>query len=221
MSHVGSTLTRLHISTDDGNPHDVGDFADATRTAVGDHVFTDYPTPTSRGLRSGFARPRSPLVLPVDVSNTGEWVLQNYVALAWRQDDKKVPPKRLKARVEEAKAAWCAANNREKCPRLVVAELKETAELEMLPRCMPTSKVVSIVWNHQEGWILLSTRSAKHVEAIRKLLHRAFGVVATEDAADCGLDEKILLALGETEPLVVGSVREASREVEENEAVVT
>ena len=198
---VGSVITRFHLA----EPYAPDDFVGTLRACVEENAFIDYPSPTARGTRSGFASTATPLVLPVDVADTSAWISMPYVTLAWRVDDKKVPPKKLKARCQEMERAWCAANQRDRCPRSVKAELKETAELEMLPRCMPTSKVVSIVWQAAEGWIVLSTQSAAHVDAIRKLLQRTFGVVVTPTAPDDGLDAATLEALAATRPLVLGS----------------
>lgn len=205
---VGSVVTRLHLA----EPYVPDDFAGTLRECVEAHVFTDYPSSTSQGVRSGFATTGSPLVLPVDVADTARWISTPYVTLCWRIDDKKVPPKKLKARCQELEGAWARANQREKCPRAVKAELKEAAEMEMLPRCMPTSKIVSIVWHALDGWMVFSTQSAAHLDLIRKLVHRAFGITLTPTAPDDGLDAETLAALAATRPLVLGSCREPTRE---------
>ena len=207
---VGSVITRLHLA----EPFVADDFVGTLLERVEAHVFTDYLTPTQKGVRSGFTSTGSPLVLPVSVTDTASWISLPYVTLAWRVDDKKVPPKKLKARCQELERAWCAANQIEKCPRAVKAELKETAELEMLPRCMPTSKVVSIVWHVSDGWVVFSTQSATHVEAIRKLLHRSIGITLTPTAPDDGLDAATLAALAATQPLFLGSCSEPDQDAD-------
>ena len=66
---------------------------------------------------------------------------------------------------------------------------------------MPSSKVISIVWHTGEGWILLSTRTTSQVDAVRKLLHRAFGVSTLVEAPDDGLSADTLERLAQTSPL--------------------
>jgi hypothetical protein len=77
----------------------------------------------------------------------------------------------------------------------------------LLPRCLPTSKVVGLVWHLGEGWILLSTRSAPQIEALRKALHRAFGISTTVEDPDDALDADTLEKLGQTDPLVLAPTR--------------
>jgi DNA recombination-dependent growth factor C len=169
--------------------------------ALQSHAFLDYLTPTQKGQRAGFARADQPLVLPADFHDLSTWNLSPYVFFALRIDDKKVPAKRLKARVDERVKEWCRANLRERAPSSVKQEIKEQVELELLPRCMPSSKVISIVWHTGEGWILLSTRTTSQVDAVRKLLHRAFGVSTLVEAPDDGLSADTLERLAQTSPL--------------------
>jgi hypothetical protein len=200
---VGSTVTRLSLATP-WSP--VGGFTDVLIEGANREAFVDFLSPTAKGSRSGLARIDAPLACPPDFDDGSLWVLHPTVVLAWREDTKKVPPKRLKAALDEATKAWCKANLRDRCPAMVKTEIKESIELALLPRCMPASKVVNIVWNFVEGWVLLSTRSASAVEGIRKRLHRAFGVVLSEEAPDDGLSAATLEALGATSPLVLGGL---------------
>ena len=196
---VGSTVTRLRLHA----PYNPIDLTSHLREGLEAHAFTDYLTPTQKGQRTGFARADKPLVLPADFHDSPQWRADPYVVFAWRCDDKKVPPKKLKAALDEQMEQWCRANLRERCPRVVKEELKEQVELGLLPRCMPTSKVVGLVWHIGEGWMLLSTRSAPQIEAIRKVLHRAFGITASVEDPDDALDEATLEQLAQTEPLAL------------------
>lgn len=194
---VGTTVTRLRLAT----PYAPTDPTGTMQEALQGHAFVDYVTPTQKGQRFGFARADQPLVLPVDFHDLSTWNLSPYAFFALRIDDKKVPAKRLKARVDERVKEWCRSNLRERAPSGVKQEIKEQVELELLPRCMPSSKVVSIVWHTSEGWILLSTRTTAQVDAVRKLLHRAFGVTTLVEAPDDGLSPETLERLAQTSPL--------------------
>ena len=196
---VGSTVTRLRLTS----PYNPIDLTGHLRDGLEAHAFTDYLTPTQKGQRTGFARADKPLVVTTDFHDSTQWRADPYAVFAFRLDDKKVPPKKLKAALDERVEQWCRANLRERCPRVVKEELKEQTELDLLPRCMPTSKVVGIVWNLPEGWLLLSTQSAAQIEAIRKILHRAFGIIATVEDLDADTLEK----LGQTDPLVLAPTR--------------
>lgn len=194
---VGSTVTRLRLAA----PYTPTDPTGTMREALAQNAFLDYLTPTQKGQRVGFARADQPLVLPVDFQDLSTWNLSPYAFFALRIDDKKVPAKRLKARVDERVKAWCHANLRERAPAAVKQEIKEQVELELLPRCMPSSKVISIVWHTADGWLLLSTRTTSQVDAVRKLLHRAFGVSTLVEAPDDGLSADTLERLAQTSPL--------------------
>lgn len=200
---VGSTVTRLRLAS----PYTPDDLTGSLREALEAHAFTDYLTPTQKGQRTGFARADKPLVLPADFHDSTQWRVDPYAVFAFRIDDKKVPPKKLKAALDEKVEQWCRANLRERCPRAVKEELREQVELEMLPRCMPTSKVVGLVWNLSSDWLLLSTRSAPQIEAIRKILHRAFGVTASIEDPDDTLDADTLERLAQTDPLTLSPSR--------------
>jgi len=200
---VGSTVTRLRLTA----PYAPPDLTGSLREGLEAHAFTDYLTPTQKGQRTGFARADKPLVLPADFHDATQWRVDPYAVFAFRIDDKKVPPKKLKAALDEQVEQWCRANLRERCPRAVKEELKEQVELGLLPRCLPTSKVVGLVWNLSSDWILLSTRSAPQIEALRKALHRAFGISTTVEDPDDALDADTLEKLGQTDPLVLASTR--------------
>ena len=60
--------------------------------------------------------------------------------------------------------------------------------------------------------MVFSTQSAAHLDAIRKLVHRALGITLTPTAPDDGLDAETLAALAVTRPLVLGSCHEPDRE---------
>lgn len=194
---VGTTVTRLRLAA----PYTPTDPTGTMMEALQSHAFLDYLTPTQKGQRVGFARADQPLVLPADFHDLSTWNLSPYAFFALRIDDKKVPAKRLKARVDERVKEWCRANLRERAPSSVKQEIKEQVEMELLPRCMPSSKVISIVWHTGEGWILLSTRTTSQVDAVRKLLHRAFGVSTLVEAPDDGLSADTLERLAQTSPL--------------------
>lgn len=194
---VGAAVTRLRLAS----PYAPTDPTGTMQAALTEGRFIDYLTPTQKGTRVGFVRADQPLVLTADFHDLSTWNLSPYAFFALRVDDKKVPPKRLKARVEERVGEWCKANLRERAPSSVKQEIKEQVELELLPRCMPTSKVLTVVWHVGEDWILVSTRSTAQIDLVRKHLHRAFGVQALVESPDDGLSPEVLERLSQTSPL--------------------
>lgn len=194
---VGSTVTRLRFASPFAPP----DRSAVIREGLERASFIDYLTPTQKGVREGFARADKPLVVPVEWGDYSLWMADPYLTFAWRTDTKKVPPKRLRAALNERVESWCKTALRERCPKAVKEDLREQIELELLPRCMASSSVVGVVWNLNEDWMLLSTRANARVERIRKELHRAFGIVTHIEETDEALGANVLAALAETEPL--------------------
>lgn len=195
---VGSTVTRMRVKGNLDHP----DFTGWLQEALTQNAFTDFPSPASGGTRDGFARADAPLETP-DFSDVSAFYLTPYVSFAYREDVKKVPAARLKAAVNAAARAWCAEHMRERCPKQVKLEIKDSIEAEMLPRVTPSSRVVLCVLNVSEGYLVVSTQSEPRIESIRKLVFRSMGIEARVESPDDGLTVEVLEALSNTSPMVL------------------
>jgi hypothetical protein len=193
LKFVGTSVKRLRPLNDFSFQ---GDPFGSIKDALTKGAFVDYLSPSTGGIRSGFVRAEKPLLLPVDFSN--HTAMGGYVVFGFRIDEKKVPPKKLRALVEQYAEKWCKESGRERCPRRVQEEFKDLAEQELLPRCMPTTKIITVVWSFaQDNWVILSTGSEKQVTAVQKALFQAFGIRFVPDSE---IPEDLMSKLSETYP---------------------
>lgn len=118
-------------------------------------------------------------LLDNEFGDTTRWLYNHYVYAAMRVDKKTLPSKLFKATLEKRLQEWCEANGREKAPSGVRREHKETLEIEMLARTLPTVSHVEFCWNIVDRWCIFHSTSEKACDRFRTHFRNTFGLVLT------------------------------------------
>ena len=147
--------------------------------AIECEAFIPPLSPASLDQRSGWVLPDN--MLSTDFGNQDAWLFNQYVVLALRIDQKKLPAKLYAATVKSRCAAWCAAQSRAKCPAAVKLEITEQVKLEMAPNVLPTTSLVWAVWNINDGGVVVFTHAEGALDTFRKKFRRTFSVGLTPD----------------------------------------
>ncbi len=151
------------------------DFTDEYIAKLNDGAFRDALTATHKEERLGWVQVHN--LLDTEFDDVNVWLYQQYAVFSLRVDKKVLPTKLLQATLQKRQQTWCKANNREKVPFNVKAELRETLELEMLAKTLPRVTIVDVTWNTIEGWVLFHSQSDAQCDRFRKLFHRTFGFI--------------------------------------------
>ncbi len=149
-------------------------FRDLYIAALDDNAFHDSISPADKSQRVGWCDVADPL--RTGFSDVNRWLFSQYATFAMRVDEKKLPGKLFRAHLDKRVQAWCAANNRERCPSTVKAELKDLLEFEMLSKTHPKMDTYPVLWNLNEGWVIVGCTSTTRLDTFRKLFHRTFGM---------------------------------------------
>ncbi len=159
----------------------VGEIADhALWTAeavekLNQNAFRDALTAVHKEERLGWAQVHN--LLDTEFDDVNHWLYQQYATFSMRVDKKVIPATLFRAMFQKRQQAWCKANNRERVPFSVKAELREALETELLERTLPRITIVDVIWNTHEGWVLFTSHSEAQADRFRKLFLRTFGFV--------------------------------------------
>lgn len=118
-------------------------------------------------------------LLDNEFEDTGRWLYNHYVYAALRVDKKTLPSKLFKAMLEKRQQEWCEANGREKAPSGTRRELKESLEIELLHKTLPTVSHVEFCWNIVDRWCIFHSTSEKACDRFRTMFRNTFGLVLT------------------------------------------
>lgn len=151
------------------------DFTPLYIEKLNDNAFRDALSAAHKEERLGWVQVHNLLDTEFDDSNL--WLYQQYMVFAMRVDKKVLPATLFRAMLQKRQQIWCKANNREKVPFSVKAELKETLETEMLAQTLPRVTIAEAVWNTREGWVLFHSHAEAQNDRFRKLFHRTFGFI--------------------------------------------
>ena len=100
--------------------------------------------------------------------------LEPYVALALRLDRRRVPGAQLKKLHREEVAKALALREGRGLSRADREELKEKVRLELLRRTVPTTHLVSMVWNTSSSEVVIDTASQGLCEIFEDFFRRTF-----------------------------------------------
>jgi hypothetical protein len=155
-------------------PEPPEDFRDRYIAALNDNAFCDPLTEIHKEERIGWVDVAKPL--RTGFSDINRWLFNQYATFALRVDQKRIQPAKLAALLEERCGSWCRANQRERCPSKVKAEIKEQVEAELLQKTTAKMQTYGVVWNVAEGWLVIACTSTTRLDTFRKLFHRTFGM---------------------------------------------
>lgn len=105
-----------------------------------------------------------------------EWLYNQYAAFSLRQDRKSLPTVLFNATLERQCKDWASDANLEVCPRSVRRDIKEQLKDEWLRKAFPSVSVVDCLWDTNDGWLIISSRSQNVMEAFQRRFYRTFGL---------------------------------------------
>jgi len=115
-------------------------------------------------------------LLDTDFLNYNDWMMDHYIVLSLRVDKKKLPKSLYKAKCDEAIKAWCKEHGRERCPRQVKMDLKDTIEFAMYRQILATPKTFDLIWDINTKLLLFDSHSDKACDILRVLFRNTFGL---------------------------------------------
>ena len=117
--------------------------------------------------------------LETGFDDINDWLFQHHALFCLRMDTRKVPGSVMSAHLGIRVDEWCKEHQRARCPSSVKTELREQLQLSLLPHFFPKTKVVPVLWDLQENWVLVGSYTEAVLESFRKMLFETFGVTAT------------------------------------------
>ena len=148
------------------------DFRAAFTKVLNSNAFV-VPVGVSKERRTGWCVYSRPLSVNFDAS---DWLHNQYGLFSLRVEQRRVPARLLRARVDRAVQEWCEEHKRARAPSAVREEIKEAVEADLLRQTLPSLRVLDVCWNTVDGWITLSGTSESLGDVFRKLFHRTFGL---------------------------------------------
>jgi len=146
------------------------------------------------GQRSGWASVDN--YLDEDPSN--DCMVGEYAVFSLRIDTKAAPPARVRALHSRAVEAWKQEHNAKHIPKDVKAELKEKVTEEVLTDTSPRTKIIDVVWDTVNDWLILSHLSDGVADAFMRNFGASFPGLALELWQPFGSDEEMVSDLERT-----------------------
>ena len=98
-----------------------------------------------------------------------------YLAFTLRRDIRRLPGALVKAHVAVAEAAFLAANpNFRRVPKQKREEIKETVQLSLFARTLPSPATFDLLWDTRNGLVTFTSLSPKGIEMLEELFKKSF-----------------------------------------------
>lgn len=186
----------------------VGEVPDDFRTVyqerLNEDAFRESPVGQGKEEAEGWVQVHN--LLDNEFDDVDKWLYDSYLLFALRVDKKTLPAKLLAAHVAKKCDLWAKEHEQDRCPASERTKIKDALEEEWLARTLPRAAVTEVVWNIQEGWLLLHSQSDGTMDRFRKRFHRTFGMVAIPWSPLDWVDEENRTALIDTSPSLELSV---------------
>lgn len=115
-------------------------------------------------------------LLDTSFDDFNQWLYNSFAVFALRVDKKALPARLLRAHVDKMCREWAEERGIERVPSAKKREIKEALEEEWLRRSLPKVAITEVVWNLDEGYLLIDSLSEGVGDRIRKRFHRTFGL---------------------------------------------
>jgi hypothetical protein len=166
------TARRFRIS--EGAPNREEGWRDRLRSQIEGLAFRHPQRPVPGEEVWGFVLPDN--MLETDFSDNNRWLAEPYVILGLRLDRTFLPKEKILAETKRRTAAWIRENGVERCPNAVRRTIKEQVEEELRGEARTKSNITDIVWNLDQGYVLVGSTTTKVMDEVRKRFLHAFGV---------------------------------------------
>lgn len=105
-----------------------------------------------------------------------EYLKEPCIALSWRVDQRKVPPKALRRYCREAEEKIKVSENLEFLSKKRRQEIKEAMQAALIKRAIPTSRTYDMIWNVQSGLVIFGGVSNKLCDEFTEFFLQCFGL---------------------------------------------
>jgi hypothetical protein len=107
--------------------------------------------------------------------DSGLVFVDRFLFFSMRRDVRRVPAAVLKENIKNAEAEWLAEHpNMRRVPKQVKGEIKETHQLSLMAKTIPTPTVNDVVWDTEKNEILLLANSSKIIDQFDTLFRKTF-----------------------------------------------
>jgi recombination associated protein RdgC len=166
-------------------------------------AFREPPTSTGKEEIEGWVQVHN--LLDTSFDDFNQWLYNSFAVFSLRVDKKSLPGKLLRATVDKKCREWAEERGLEKVPTAKKREIKEALEAEWLSRMLPRVALTEVVWNLDEGYVLIDSLSDSVGDRFRKRFHRTFGLeLQPFSPLDHFDDDTVRDALLATSPAVFG-----------------
>lgn len=169
MGLLNGQLTSRRFRVDGELPEN---FRDVYRDRLNEFAFREPPY-KSKEASEGWVHIDE--MMNTSFENFNRWLIGEYVLVALRIDQIRLPAKRFKAELKRRTQEWCTEREIERCPAAVRSEIKQVLEDEWLAQSMPTTKMVGFCWNLTTNVLYIESQSEGVCDQIRKRFFRTFG----------------------------------------------
>ena len=105
-----------------------------------------------------------------------EFLREPCIAMSWRVDIRKVPPKALKQYCREAEEKIKEEENVEFLPKERRREIKESIQMELLKRVIPRARTFDMIWNLHTSVLLFGSTSNNLSDEFADFFLQCFGL---------------------------------------------
>lgn len=105
-----------------------------------------------------------------------EFLREPCIALSWRLDTRKVPPRALKQYCREAEEKIKEEEGVEFLPKERRREIKESVRVELLRRVIPRPRTFDVIWNLHTSFLLFGSTNANLSDEFADFFLQCFGL---------------------------------------------
>jgi hypothetical protein len=175
---------RFRVNHISGRPSNYYGFV---RDGLSANTYTDKAGIWS-GQRSGWASIDN--YLNADASQ--EALVAEYAVFSLRIDTRTASAPRVRALLDKAVAAWKQEHGAKHVPRDVKHELRENVTNEVLSETTPRTKIIDVVWDTTNDWLILSHLSEGVLEAFMRNFGASFPGIGLEAWDPFGSEDELI-----------------------------
>lgn len=183
-------VRRFHVVHNSGRPSNYYEFVRDGLTA---NTYTEKSGIWS-GQRSGWASIDN--YLNPDAAE--ESMVGEYAVFSLRIDTRTAAAPRVRALLDKAVRDWKQEHGAKHVPRDVKQQLKENVTNEVLSETTPRTKIVDVVWDTVNDWLVLSHLSDSVADAFMRNFGASFPGIGLELWQPFGLEDELISDLEHT-----------------------
>ena len=183
-------VRRFHVNHISGRPSNYYQFV---RDGLSANTYTDKSGIWS-GQRSGWASIDN--YLNADASQ--EALVAEYAVFSLRIDTRTASAPRVRALLDKAVASWKQEHAAKHVPRDVKQQLRENVTNEVLSETTPRTKIIDVVWDTTNDWLIFSHLSDGVLDAFMRNFGASFPGIGLEPWQPFGAEDELISDLERT-----------------------